>query len=323
MSMDKEDRFVTDPKRVFRYSVRYGHRENRKRDVVLAVGMQLVVDPLMPQKMKHRGRVGRVTKIRVDYLEHPVSANVTFEDKLAGNWGVVDADDLRPPTDEETQALAQGQWPPRPAYELRPVTPDDGPRASALAKTSFPPEATMRRPPLEDVVRLWEAALELDAPQLAEDVEAQKALAGFRGAGDISFMVQSRVARWLPSYDALPCSWWGSAREASFYRLAVRAYEPDGSLAAIHALQTKWETVTKTGRAPQRTTTRWPRPWNTDGLLIADAAALSALRGEPASELAGILIAPSTWAFLGACADAQFLAGGLLVGALGCPPPRT
>jgi hypothetical protein len=319
--MDKDDTFTTDPKRIFRFSTYRGHRQDRRRDVVLAVGMRLVVDPLTPQKVKHRGRVGRVTRIRLDFLGLAVSANVTFEDNLGGGrWGTVDAADLRPPTDEESEALAKGAWPLRRTYDPRPAILDDGPRAPSLNKKNFTAEETTRRPPREDVEQLWGVALPLDAPELAIDPEAQEAFARLRSSGgSMQALIESRVARWLPSYEVLPCSWWGSKREASFYRLAVRAYEPEGTLACLHALQTKWEVSTKTGRAPQRTPMRWPRPWRTDGLLLADDTALAAIRGEPPASLLGIIIALNTWSFLGSAVDAYQLSRAKpgAVGALG------
>lgn len=112
--MEKDDTFTTDPQRVFRFSAYRGPRH--KRDCVLGVGMTLAVEPLNPKKTKHRGRVGRVSKIRLDYVGQPVSAHVVFADELeAGKWGVVDAADLRPLTPHESESLAQGRWPPEPS----------------------------------------------------------------------------------------------------------------------------------------------------------------------------------------------------------------
>ena len=104
--MEKDDTFTTDPNQKFHFAIRQGQRQ---REVVIAVGMQVVVDPFNPRKKKHRGRIGHITKIRLDYIGTPMSANVTFQDRTTtGSWGVVDVGDLRPPTAEEKASLAQG-----------------------------------------------------------------------------------------------------------------------------------------------------------------------------------------------------------------------
>lgn len=277
-------------------SVRFSLSSNRSRHpqsdewVLLGVGLQYVVDPPNPQKKKHRGRPCQLVEFNDSF--DPDRALVTFLDGR-GRSGVVDVSDLRPMNEQERASLGTAPWAPKPP-------PIPAARTSGLARTRFTAEDRRSRPAREDVEALWNASTRLDAPELASDPEATHFLGEFHRLFKTTpqWLAQPDVGRWLPSYDTLPCRWWGSKNESTFYRLALRAYEPDGTLACIHALLTKEDVGIKTGQPVGRVRTRWPRPYHTDGLLLADEVGAAALRGEPAPNLFGLLITGDVLDFL-------------------------
>lgn len=258
--------------------------------VLLGIGLQYVVAPLNPKKKKHRGRPCQIVEFNDNF--NPDQVRVTFLDGQGGR-GIVEVTDLRPLNDEERATLGAAPWAPKPARV--PVA-----RTTGLDRTTFTKEDRGARPPQEDVEKLWNASTRLDATELASDAEAIHFFSGFHRQFKATqqSIGQPDIARWLPSYDALPCRWWGSRNDSTFYRLAVRAYEPDGTLASLHALLTKEDRGLKTGRPVGRVGTRWPKPYHTDGLLLADDVGVAALRGSPPKGLFGLLITTNAIDFL-------------------------
>jgi hypothetical protein len=275
----------------------------------LRVGGKYVVEPLNPQSTKHRGRVGILRKLRHDYVGVAHRASLTFIDGK-GPHGVVDVVNLREITDAEESALETGNWPPP-----SPRTLDDEAREkarpSSLTQTRFSQEDSSRRPPRADVQALWNAAKKLDDPSLTTDSSTEYLFKHVFPAAkvDVGKLAMPGVARWLPSYSEMPCTWWGSPRMADIYRLAVRAYEPNGVLGSLCAIACAEAVGVKTGQPINRQITKWPRPWRTDGLLLADEVGLAVLQGRVPETLKAIFIADHALNFLITCATWSVPAG--------------
>ncbi|HLL04579.1 MAG TPA: hypothetical protein VK539_28605 [Myxococcaceae bacterium] len=299
-AFDEKADFVTDDA-TQSYTLQFG----RGRVLVtrtVRVGMKCVVEPLNPRSTKHRGRVGIVRKLRHDYVGSPYRATLGFLDGK-GPSGVVKVEDLRELTADEEAALDAGQWPPptrRPAEDPE----RERARPSSLTQKTFTRADFNQRPPRADVQALWDAAKPLDAPSLATDPSTEYLFKTVFPAArlDVGRLAATGVARWLPSYEEKPCTWWGSQRLADIYRLAVRGYEPDGTLGAVCAVANAEAVGVKTGKPISRSLVKWPRPWRTDGLLLADEAALAVLQGRKAETLKVIVIASHMLNFLGFCA---------------------
>ncbi|MFY0572929.1 hypothetical protein ACN28E_55135 [Archangium lansingense] len=296
---EKADYFTSDPTQSYTFQMQRGQVLVTR---TVRVGMKCVVEPLNPQSTKHRGRVGIVSKLRHDYVGSPYRATLKFIDGK-GPHGVVKIDDLRELTADEEAALDAGQWPPR----MRRTAEDQErelARPSSLTQTSFSRADFNQRPPRADVQVLWDAAKPLDAPSLATDPSTEYLFKTLFPAEllDVERLAKTGVARWLPSYEEKPCTWWGSPRLADIYRLAVRGYEPDGTLGAVCAMANAEAVSVTTGEPISRSMVKWPRPWRTNGLLLADEAALAVLQGRKVETLKAIVIANNMLNFLGFCA---------------------
>jgi hypothetical protein len=151
---------------------------------------------------------------------------------------------------------------------------------------------------------LWDAAKQLDDPALATDSSTEYLFKTVFPTArlDLGRLAKTGVARWLPSYAEMPCRWWGAPRLADIYRLAVRGYEPDGTLGALCAMANAEAVGVKTGNPISRPPVKWPRPWRTDGLLLADETAVTLLKGQPPKTLKFIVIVSQMLDFLGVCA---------------------
>ena len=295
---EKADYFTSDPTQSYTFQMRRGQVLVTR---TVRVGMKCVVEPLNPQSTKHRGRVGIVRKLRHDYVGSPYRATLKFIDGK-GPHGVVNVEDLRELTADEEAALDAGQWPPR----MRRTAEDQErelARPSSLTQTTFSRADFNQRPPRADVQVLWDAAKPLDAPSLATDPSTEYLFKTVFPAArlDVERLAKTGVARWLPSYEEKPCTWWGSPRLADIYRLAVRGYEPDGTLGAVCAMANAEAVSMKTGEPISRSMVKWPRPWRTNGLLLADEAALAVLQGRKVETLKAIVIANNMLNFLGFC----------------------
>jgi len=246
--------------------------------------------------------VGILRKLRHDYVGAAQRASLSFIDGK-GSHGVVDAVNLRELTAEEEAALEAGNWPP----QVRRTLEDEErelDRPSSLMQTRFSREDRTRRPPRADVQALWNAAKGLDDPSLAMDSSTEYLFKRIFPAAriDVGRLAMTGVARWLPSYAERPCTWWGSPRLADIYRLAVRAYEPNGVLGALCAVATAEAVSVKTGQPISRQIVKWLRPWRTDGLLLADEAGLAVLQGRAPETLKVIVIADHALNFIVSCA---------------------
>ena len=96
------------------------------------------------------------------------------------------------------------------------------------------------------------------------------------------------VVRIMPLRAPWP-SWWPSSW-AVHYRLAVLAYEPDGTPASLHARAVSAYDFNGQRINEPKTKTRWPKGCTADGLLFADPGGLALLRGESPSGLRKVWI---------------------------------
>lgn len=131
-----------------------------------------------------------------------------------------------------------------------------------------PPPPPRGRPPLAEVESFWNAC----SPVTSTAHASQVAL----------FLSRRRIfAPALAEIDLLRCAplehewpaWW-PARWSPTWRLVTRAYEPDGTLASVHAR------AVVDGASPK---TRWPYDCRADGLLFADRLGVELLRGDAAN----------------------------------------
>ncbi|NVJ06693.1 hypothetical protein HUW63_15770 [Myxococcus sp. AM001] len=295
---EKADYFTSDPTKSYTFQMWRGKLSVNR---TVRVGMKCVVEPFNPQSTKHRGRVGIIRKLRHDYLGSPYRASLKFIDGK-GSHGVVKIEDLREFTAEDEAALNAGHMPSR-SRRATEHKEQQSARSVSLSQTTFSRENFNQRPPRADVQELWDAAKPLDAPSLSTDPSAEYLLKTVFPAArfDVDRLARTGVARWLPSYEEKSCTWWGSPRLANIYRLAVRGYEPDGTLGALCAMANAEAVSVKTGKPISRSAVKWPRPWRTDGLLLADDAALAVLQGRKVETLKMVVIASHLFNFLGFC----------------------
>lgn len=91
--------------------------------------------------------------------------------------------------------------------------------------------------------------------------------------------------------------WWPT-RWTRTWRLAIRAFEPDGTFASLHARGVPTYDPIYNGHGngdsqpldDPRPKTRWPAGCNAGGLLFADALGLALLRGDAPERLRGVLV---------------------------------
>lgn len=168
----------------------------------------------------------------------------------------------------------------------RPVLPSPAPK---------PAPRVPQRPPRPEVEALWAACVRVDRTLIHPDA-SDLAASGFLAQRRFFplHVAGLDVARLLPLPEAFPYPAWWPARWVRTWRLAVPAYEPNGTLASLHARAV----APVSGDDPK---TRWPKDCDAGGLLMADAAGLALLRGESTAEAAIVaegltdLIAFSLW----------------------------
>lgn len=170
--------------------------------------------------------------------------------------------------------------------------------SNAIAARRVARSAKRVRPDQEELAALWNASSAIAAPSLLEcdDTEdpaialAHKLLAA-RGCapGDVAAF---DLARLLPSRRAHLYPQWWPARWAAAWRIAVRAYEPDGRFASIHAR------AIIEGARPK---TRWPRSCAAVGLVFADSAGVRLLNSKwAADDIEAVIVVEGLTDFLAA-----------------------
>jgi len=173
------------------------------------------------------------------------------------------------------------------ASARRPRTLDDlevRPKAQAAPKPrpAEPAPAEKPRPPAAEVAAIWDAShrLSLSTETAWPALEAARSFLERRGLRpeDVGLL---DVARCLPPSSSRTWPEWWPAWWAGTWSLVVRAFEPDGRIASLHA-----RAVTA-GADPK---TRWPSERGAKGLLFADERGAAMLRGEPIAWLHGVLI---------------------------------
>lgn len=143
--------------------------------------------------------------------------------------------------------------------------------APAKPRAVAPPP--LPRPPPEEVEGLWSASSALSAAPAASPAGRFLASRGW-SAADVELLSDLDLARFLPRPEAYAFPEWWPGSWASTWRLVVRAWEPSGTLAAVHARAILPDTDPKT---------RWPL--GLDGrfrygdLLFADVWGEALLRG--------------------------------------------
>lgn len=166
------------------------------------------------------------------------------------------------------------------------------------------PEAEPKRAPRAEVLALWEASrsVDLTGAELSALDRAAAAFLRARGFWPMT-LAPLDVARVLPDPKGYrwPAWWPGSRDKWAPYQLTVRAYEPDGTLAGIHARavlpleEMRALELTRTkrdGTEEVSPKTRWPLGMDAGGLLMADAGGLAVLEADPeaAQGLRGVLV---------------------------------
>ena len=194
--------------------------------------------------------------------------------------------------------------------------PNNRTQISACKRIKIEPTLP-RRPPPDEVAALWRAAAPLDQTQANPDRRPMHTIlghlaqvndmdpselppelfqaheTGFSSVPDpaeywptfylserrfhVPSLARLDVVRALPLRYAWP-SWW-SARWARHYRLAVRAFEPNGTLASLHARVIPAYDPDGQRLAEPKPKTRWPIGYAAEGLLLADPNGLDLLRG--------------------------------------------
>lgn len=152
-----------------------------------------------------------------------------------------------------------------------------------------PPEA-LQRLPLAEVEALWSASAPASSVSSSSsnpaDRDAARFLAvrfGAEAAGDLAELDLARV---LPLAGAATFPAWWPEAWASTWRLAVLAYEADGTVAGLHARAVRQ----LDGDAPKN---RWPKGegiYSFSGLLFADVWGRALLQGHPPGGLEGVLV---------------------------------
>ncbi len=164
--------------------------------------------------------------------------------------------------------------------------------------------AALKRPPADEVAALWNSARPVTTahprcagvPEAARDADAALALFLARRGLHPADLAPLDVARALPlagEYD-FP-AWWPS-RWTATWRLAVAAYEADGTLASLHARGVLPEAEPKT---------RWPLGHAAGELLLADPGGLAVLRSQPAPSLEAVWLAEGLTDLLALALEAQ------------------
>ncbi len=189
---------------------------------------------------------------------------------------------------------ARGWCEPDPRDEGATRTPRKRPKPPPEPK----PEAEPKRAPRADLEALWGASSTLDEP-------APKEVAAFldRRGFELERLAPLGLVRVLPNPSGYHWpSWWPGYRDTwAPYRLAVRAYEPDGTLAGIHAravlpleeMRVLGLTRTKRNGAEEMSPkTRWPLGMDAGGLLMASAGGLMVLEAHryTTHKLRGVLV---------------------------------
>lgn len=224
---------------------------------------------------------------------------VTFAAHLAlgrGRWSGSDGAELR------AECAARGLCEPEPGAAPRAPTP-----RRPMPPPSAPVAEAPVRPPAAELAALWGASLRLtDVPPWDGGPEWTGAVREYlSGRGlDVGTLAELDMARVLPRPERFVYpSWWPSAW-ASTWRLVVRAFEPTGELASIHAR------AIVPGVRPKD---RWPLGCGAGGLFLADPRGVAFLRGELAPPPLGVVVTEGLTDTLAMALDPAWSGDGLPV----------
>jgi hypothetical protein len=165
------------------------------------------------------------------------------------------------------------------------------PVARGTAPRSEAPEE--RRPPLEELKKLWAASARVDRIE-ASPHPSDRAVVAFMARRGIwpPELAALDVARVLPLPDAYAWPAWWPEKWARTWRLAILAYEPYGRARSLHARAVRDGIEAKT---------LWPKGCSMRGLLFADAAGQALMRGKPPPSLDGVIVVEGLTDFLATC----------------------
>lgn len=167
---------------------------------------------------------------------------------------------------------------------------------------------TCKRPPHAEVQALWDASRrvgETSAIPSKNYHNASMFLLGRRkasgaweyGPRELRLLHELDLCRVLPEPDAYKYpSWWPSCW-ANTWVLAVRAHEPDGTLASLHARAVIGSDELKKNELPK---TRWPLRCEAKQLLFADHNGLNILCNNASPSIESVFIVEGLTDFLAA-----------------------
>lgn len=195
-----------------------------------------------------------------------------------------------------------------------PYAPPIRPRSPSCLPVGRAPAVGLRqkpRPPRVEVQALWNVSEPVDRAPVDPDQDLEVPLtkrtdgpASRRACAEMwphFYLIDRRlyapalarldVIRITPLRPPWPTwpTWW-PASWAMHYRLVVRAFEPDGTLASLHARAVPAydpDGRPLEGPSPK---TRWPKDCAAAGLLFADPAGLTLLRGHQPHKIRDILV---------------------------------
>lgn len=190
------------------------------------------------------------------------------------------------------------------------------------ARPSLPraeiPEPALQRPPSAEIAALWEASAPVDRtmanPQQRASASTRRdpgPLQSHENAAVSADRHPSAPELWPALYLAdrgfyapqaarldivrilplrYPWPHWWPTPWARHYRLVARAFEPNGRLASLHARAVPAYDIDGQKAREPHPKTRWPKGYAAGGLLFANPAGLTLLRGQAPTGLGGVLI---------------------------------
>ena len=157
------------------------------------------------------------------------------------------------------------------------------------------------RPPQEELLDLW-ANTSTTEVALGQPVQFADQLSRWliQRRFTPKILDSTQCIRIMPLPNSFKYPEWFPHQWGGIYRVAAPCFEPDGTFASIHCRSVAFVN----GRQNGVTKTRWPTGYEAGGLLMANPAAQSLMRGEDTSHLAGLLICEGITDFMRACEQA-------------------
>jgi len=173
--------------------------------------------------------------------------------------------------------------------DYRPRPPSPRPRRTSRPLSEAIDPVAPTRPPVEEVKALWAACRPVDATSAGDNpAELWPSLYLMDRCFHPTALAPLDIVRVAPLRYPWP-KWWPSSW-ARHWRLVIRAFEPDGTPASLHARAVPaYDDDARPGDEP-RPKTRWPFGCSATGLLFADPLGLALLRGEGPNELRKVWI---------------------------------